>query len=129
MILVDADHTASAPFKIPADEEWTFLATGLGGTDKVTFEIIALTAAGPGGDTCCPGPVSMPNIAWRTPLKTVCGCDPAANVELTAAMPYVVLSRPREVMLLVTVNAAPHAIVEVHSYVTSKHAHGSGCCC
>lgn len=120
MLLIDKDSTQSAPFKIPAGKQLTLLATGLNPGEKVTFELLALTAAGPGGDVCCPGPVSLPDIAWSAPLKVLgaCDCDGPTAVELTNDMPYVILSRPQEILLRAKVDAADDAVVEVHAFET-----------
>ena len=124
MLLIDKDSTQSAPFKIPSGKQLTVLATGLNPGEKVVFELLALTAAGPGGDVCCPGPVSLPDIAWSAPLKIECGGDDPVAVELTADMPWKVLHQPQEILLRAKVIADDDAVVEVHSFETSQ----SGSC-
>lgn len=126
MLLIDKDSQLSAPFKIPAGKQLTLLATGLAAGEKVTFELLALTSAGPGGDICCPGAVSLPDIAWSAPLKTGGCCDAPVAVELTSDMPYVVLSRPQEILLRAKVEASDDAVVEVHAFET---VHSGSCIC
>lgn len=130
-LLIPHTSKVSQPITIPKNETWTFLATGLGAGDTVTFEIVSLTTAGPASDNlCCPGAVSLPNIAWRVPLRMSCGCDPAQVVTLTEQMPYVVLSKPRGVSLLLTVNdASPMSLIEVYAETTADKGCGLDCLC
>lgn len=121
MQLLTPDTDVSEPFTIPKGGEVTLLATGLSGADKVVFELVTLTAAGPSGGVCCPAPVTLPDVGWVAPLTfSPCCGEPATPVELTATMPWVVLRTPQELLMRVRKIASDDAVITVYSHETDS---------
>jgi hypothetical protein len=121
MQLLTPELETSDTFKIPKGGQVTLLATGLTGADKVIVELVTLTAAGPGGDACCPGPVSLADVDWSFPLSlSPCCGEPAAPVELTAAQPWFVIDTPQEVLMRVVKIADDDAVVVVYKHETAS---------
>lgn len=98
MQILAADQTESLLFKIDAGKQITLIANGLASGDQVVVEIVDTTRGLPAtGDLCCPGPVSLPEIAGITPLR----CRNGARVMMTAEHPWVVLDGPQEIYMRV----------------------------
>ena len=60
MKILDVDSTVSNIFTIPVGGQITLQAVGLENGDYIELELVRTTEVGPGGDLCCPGPVSLP---------------------------------------------------------------------
>ena len=120
MKILGIDDSVSAIFAIPTGGQITLQATGLEHEDYVELELVRTTEVGPGGDTCCPGPVSLAEIGWHVPLlvDTNCGCN--VPVRLTPARPYVVLDTPQMLQLVAVKHADENAQIEVFCFATTS---------
>lgn len=98
MQILAADQTESSLFKIDAGKQITLIANALASGDQVVVELVDTTRGLPAtGDVCCPGPVSLPEIAGITPLR----CRNGARVIMTQDHPWVILDGPQEVYMRV----------------------------
>ena len=122
MLLIGTEVDTSQPFTI--DKQVTLFATGLQGADKVVIEVVSMNRSGPGGDFCCPGSVTLPEVQSAVPLKLCFSCTDTA-VELTATKPWVVLDMPQKVPLRARKIVDADAVVEVELHETDSR--GAGC--
>ena len=125
MKILGIDDSASSIFIIPVGGQVTLQATGLEGSDYIELELVRTTQVGPGGDLCCPGPVSLAEIGWHVPLTTQNRCCEEVAVQLTAGRPYLVLDTPQMLQLVAVKHAEPAAQIELFLEHTNSRGYNS----
>lgn len=113
MKILDVDSTVSNIFTIPVGGQITLQAVGLENGDYIELELVRTTEVGPGGDLCCPGPVSLAEIGWHVPLTVQDRCCEEVSVRLYPNRPYLVLDTPQALQLVAVKYADPAAQIEV----------------